>query len=270
MAAAGSIDPSLTVRKRVRAKERFNFNPNLLPSFASFVVADSLSLYLSLCIRSGVAVAVRFGVGTDFFINLFLCICGCKSSPPFSRRRLVSQLAPSGIESAKTTSERSLTGMLFSFPVPSLPIVSLAIAPLNRPSRSLATHHLSSTSTNRPSDACLCSSPLRSMQTSLVISTTCESTPPMHSSSSLRASLVFTLRKRETSRLDFVSNQTSDLPFASLGPIQLCPKRPKQLQQSTNAQVGGQVRVGRSDGGEQEEGEERLGREVSFWVPVLS
>jgi hypothetical protein len=31
------------------------------------------------------AVAVRFGIGSDFFLNLFLCILGCKSLlPPFA------------------------------------------------------------------------------------------------------------------------------------------------------------------------------------------
>lgn len=24
------------------------------------------------------AVAVRFGIGVDFFVNVFLCICGCE------------------------------------------------------------------------------------------------------------------------------------------------------------------------------------------------
>lgn len=25
-----------------------------------------------------IAVAVRFGIGVDFFVNVFLCICGCE------------------------------------------------------------------------------------------------------------------------------------------------------------------------------------------------
>lgn len=49
-----------------------------LPSPTQTVLNRGHSLTASLS-----AVAVRFGIGTDFFINVILTICGCKSRLAF-------------------------------------------------------------------------------------------------------------------------------------------------------------------------------------------
>ena len=40
---------------------------------------DCLAYVRAALMTPSTAVALRFGIGGDFFINTFLCICGCES-----------------------------------------------------------------------------------------------------------------------------------------------------------------------------------------------
>ena len=115
----------LSLRDRPPAHRSVAFSPHISLSHSLMLASrspDCSSCCLLFCSLSGlrhchrriaspdsyvasssIAVAARFGIGSDFFLNCFLCICGCKFDHIVSRFSFWELMSGVGLQISRAT-----------------------------------------------------------------------------------------------------------------------------------------------------------------------